>query len=154
LIAGLPGFIETEPISVEGASEDVVERPALSIPPGVSIVMDEQPVVTVSIEAIQSSLTSVITPEIRGLQPGFTATVSPKTVEVILSGPLPLLEILEQGDVRIVLDVFNLPAEVHQIEPQIVVPRGVTAQSVNPATVQVRIGIAPTVTPTEELESG
>jgi YbbR domain-containing protein len=154
LIAGLPGFIETEPISVEGASEDVVERPALSIPSGVSIVMEEQPVVTVSIEAIQSSLTSVITPEIRGLQPGFTVTVSPETVEVILSGPLPLLEVLEEDDVRIVLDVFGLPAEVHQIEPQIVVPKGVTAQSVNPATVQVRIGIAPTVTPTEEPETG
>lgn len=150
VIAALPGFIETEPISIEGARADVVERPALNIPSDVSVVMDEQPVVRVSIEAIQSSLTVVITPQIQGLDPGYTTTISPETVEVILSGPLPVLETLEDGDVRILLDLFGLPPETHQIEPQIVVPEGVTAQSINPATIQVEVAIAPTPTPTED----
>jgi len=150
VIAALPGYIETEPIGLEGAQADVVERPALNVPPNISVVMDEQPVVKVSIEAIQSSLTVEITPEIQGLEPGLTATVSPGTVEVILSGPLPLLEALEADDVRVVLDLFNLSRETHQIEPQIVVPEGVTAQSILPATVQVEILIAPTPTPIED----
>jgi len=104
-------------------------------------------VVKVSIEPIQSSQTVVITPEIQGLDPGYTFTVSPETVEVILSGPLPLLEALEDNDVRVVLDLFELPGGTHQIEPQIVVPEGVTAQSINPATVQVEILVAQTPTP-------
>jgi YbbR domain-containing protein len=147
IVAALPGFIETEPIDLEGAQADVVAYPSLNVPPNVSVIMDEQPVVTVSIEPIQSSQTVVITPEIQGLDPGFTCTVSPATVEVILSGPLPLLEALETDDARVVLDLFDLPAGTHQIEPQIVVPEGVTAQSVNPATVQVEILAAPTPTP-------
>jgi YbbR domain-containing protein len=147
VIAALPGFIETEPISLEGAYADVVAQPALHVPPNVSIVLNEQPVVRVSIEPIQSSLTVVITPEIQGLAPGFTFTISPETVEVILSGPLPVLDSLDADDVRVVLDLFDLLVETHQIEPQIVVPEGVTAQSVNPATVQVEIFVAPTPTP-------
>jgi YbbR domain-containing protein len=148
--AALPGFIETEPIDLEGAQADVVERPALNVPQNVSVVMAEQPVVRVSIEAIQSSLTAVITPTLQGLDPGLTATVSPETVEVILSGPLPLLETLEADNMRVVLDLFDLSRGMHQIEPQIVVPEGVTAQSINPATVQVEILTAQTPTSTED----
>ncbi|MCP4538909.1 MAG: hypothetical protein GY832_17380 [Chloroflexi bacterium] len=152
MVAALPGFIETEPIDLEGAQADVVAQPSLAVPPNVSAIMDEQPVVTVSIEPIQSSQTTVITPEVQGLDPGFTFTVSPETVEVILSGPLPLLETLEPDDVRVVLDLFGLLEDTHQIEPQIVVPEGVTAQSINPATVQVEILIAQTLTSDREEE--
>ncbi|NIV39042.1 MAG: hypothetical protein GWN58_59380, partial [Anaerolineae bacterium] len=102
VIAALPGFIETEPIDMEGAQVDVIERPALSAPPNVAVVPGQQPVeVKVAVEAIQSSLTVEITPEIQGLGPSLTTTVSPETVEVILSGPLPLLETLEANDVRV-----------------------------------------------------
>lgn len=148
VIAALPGYIETVPIDLEGANADVVGRPALNVPANVSVVLDEQPLVRVSIEPIQSSATQVITPELQGLEPGFTATVSPETVAVILSGPMPLLETLEADDVRLVLDLFDLSAGTHQIEPRIVAPEGVTAQSINPATVQVEIFVALTPTPT------
>ena len=149
VIAALPGFIETEPIDVEGAQADVVLRPALSLPSNVAVVSGQQIEVRVFIEAIQSSLTMEIAPEVQGLGPGITATVSPETVEVILSGPLPLLETLEAGDVRVVLDLFRLPFGTHQIDPQVVVPEGMTAQSILPVTVQVDIFVAPTPTPTE-----
>lgn len=145
IVAALPGFIETEPIDVEGAQEDVIARPVLSVPENVTVVPGQRPVeVSVSIEAIQSSLTVAVTPELQGLGPSFTATVSPDTVEVILSGPLPLLEALETDDVRIVLNLFGLPIGTHQIEPQVVVPEGTTAQSILPPTVQVEILIAST----------
>jgi len=151
VIAALPGFIETEPIGVEGGQADVTVRPALNVPSNVAVVSGQQVEVRVFIEAIQSSLTMEITPELQGLGPGLTATVSPETVEVILSGPLPLLETLEADDVRVVLDLFGLPHGTYQIEPQeVVVPEGVTAQSILPATVQVEIFAAPTPTPTEQ----
>ena len=149
VIKALPGYIETEPIDVEGAQADVVVRPALNTPSNVAVVSDQQVEVRVFIEAIQSGLTMEIAPELQGLRPGLTATVSPETVEVILSGPLPLLETLEPSDVRVVLDLFNLSHGTHQLEPQVVVPEGLTAQSIIPATVQVEIFTAPTPTPTE-----
>jgi len=149
-IAALPGYIETEPISVEGAQGDVVEKPLLNVPPNLVVVPGQQPVeVRVSIEAIQSSLTMGITPEIQGMGLGLTATVSPETVEVILSGPLPLLEALEADDVHVILNLFRLSVGTYQIEPQVVVPEGVAVQSILPATVQVEVIIAPTSTSTE-----
>jgi len=149
IISALPGFIETEAIDVEGAQADVIERPALIGPANTSVVPGQQPVeVLVSVEAIESSLTVEVTPELQGLGPSLTATLSPETVEVILSGPLPLLETLETNDVRAVLDLFELPLGTHQLEPQVVVPEGLTAQSILPATVQVEILIASNPTPT------
>jgi YbbR domain-containing protein len=150
VLTALPGHIETEPISLEGAQADVVERPTLITPPNVSVVMSEQPVVRVAVEAVQSSLTVVVTPTLQGLGPGLTSTVAPETVELILSGPLPVLESLGKGDVRIVLDLFGLGPGTHPIEPRVVVPEVVTAQSILPATLQVDIASAPILTPTEE----
>ena len=146
-LEALPGYIETEPINVEGAQADVVVRPGLNEPSNVAVVSDQQVQVRVFIEPIESSLTMKVTPELEGLRPGLTATVSLETVEVILSGPLPMLETLEAGDVRVVLDLFDLPRGTHQVEPQVVVPEGLTAQSIIPATVQVEIFVSPTPTP-------
>ena len=146
-LEALPGYIETEPIDVEGAQANVVVRPGLNEPSNIAVVSDQQVQVRVFIEAIESSLTMEITPELQGLRPGLTATVSLEIVEVILSGPLPMLETLETGDVRVVLELFDLPHGTHQIEPQVVVPEGLTAQSIIPATVQVEILVSPTPTP-------
>lgn len=148
VLAALPGYIDTEPINVEGAQTNVVVQPALDVPPNVTLVSGQQVTVTVSIEPIQSSLTLEISPTLQGLAPGLTATVSPVDVEVFLSGPQPTLESLKAGDVRVILDLFDLARGTHQVELQGVVPEGVTLQSILPATVQVEISTAPTPTPT------
>jgi len=148
VIAALPGFIETEPVSVEGAQADVVAHPALNVPPTVALVPGQQVTVTYHVEAIHSSLTMEITPTLQNLGAGFTATVSPATVELFLSGPLPQLEAMEAKDVRITLELFELEPGTYQITPQVVVPDGVTDYSVLPSVVQVEILILPTLTPT------
>ena len=140
------GFIETKPINVAGAQDDVIVRPGLGVPPKVTVVPGQQVEVQVSVEAIESSLTITSTPELQGLEPAYTATLSPDVVQVVLNGPLPRLEALQRGDVRVVLDLFELPEGTHQIEPEIVTPEQITPQSVIPATIQVKIAPAPTPT--------
>lgn len=147
------GFVETRPIVVEGATDDVVVRPGLSAPPQVTVVPGIQVQVRVFIEAIQSSMTITSTPEIQGLEPGYTATVSPDAVEVILSGPLPRLQSLTPDDVRIILDLFELPVGSHQVVPDVIVPEEITPQGVIPATVQVRISEVVELTPTPEASA-
>jgi YbbR domain-containing protein len=157
-ISALPGFVETEPINVEGAEADVVARPSLNLPTNVAVVAGQQPVVRVSVDPIVSSRTVEVTPVLQGLSPGLTATVPLQTMEVILSGPLPMLEALEPDDVRVVLDLFGLPVGTHQVEPLVIVPEGITAQNVLPATLQIEISVATaptpstTITPTLTLE--
>jgi YbbR domain-containing protein len=148
IIAALPGFIETQPISVEGAQNDVVAHPPFNVPEDVALLPGQQVTVTYHVEAIQSSLTMEVTPTLQNLASGFTATVSPETVEVFLSGPLPQLEAMQASDVRVVIELFELEAGTHQIVPQVVVPDGVTDHSILPSVVQVEIATAPTPTPT------
>ncbi|MFW6082729.1 MAG: YbbR-like domain-containing protein [Chloroflexota bacterium] len=140
------GFIETKPINVEGAQEDVVTRPGLRVPSEVTVVPGQEVTVRVAIEAIQSSLTITSTPQIQGLEPGYTYTLSPNVVQVILSGPLAKLEALGREDVRLVLELFELTEGTHQLEPEIIVPNSITPQSIIPATIQVRLTKQPTPT--------
>jgi YbbR domain-containing protein len=154
VIAALPGFIETEPVSVEGAQDDVIVHPSLNPPAGVALVPGQQVTVTYHIEAIQSSLTMEITPTLQNLGPGLTATVSPTTVEVFLSGPLPQLEAMQASAVRVIVELFELAPGTYQIAPQVVVPDGVTGYSILPANVQVEILPAPTSTPTPTSTPG
>ncbi|HDQ70793.1 MAG TPA: hypothetical protein ENN19_01710 [Chloroflexi bacterium] len=149
VLNALPGYIETEPINLEGAQADIVVRPALDVPESVSVVMERQPVVRISIEPLQSSRTIVVTPRTQGLEPNFAAKISPETVEIILSGPLPMLESISPAeDVRVVLDLFDRARGTYQIEPEVIVPEGVTTQSILPSTLQVEIFSKLTPTPT------
>ena len=149
VIAALPGFIETQPISVAGATMDIIERPALTLPPAVSLVSGQKPVeVHVAVEPVLGSTTVNIPPTIQGLGPSLTATIPLDSIAVVLSGPLPVLEALEPGDVRIILDLFALLAGKHEIEPRVVLPEGLSAQSIFPPVIQVEVFVNITPTPT------
>jgi len=149
VIAALPGFIETQPISVAGAANDIVERPALTLPPAVSLVSGQKPVeVRVAVAPVQGSRTVNIPPTIQGLGPSLTVTIPLDSIAVVLSGPLPVLETLEPGDVRVILDLFALLAGKHEIEPRVVLPEGLSAQSIFPPVIQVEVFVDITPTPT------
>lgn len=152
VVAALPGFIETGPISVADATADVIERPSLILPENVTLVSGQRPVeVSVVVEPVQGSRTVNVPPTIQGLDPGLTATIPLDTIAIVLTGPLPVLEALESGDVQVVLDLFGLAAGNHEIETRAIVPAGVTAQSIFPAVIQVQISVAikPTSVPNE-----
>lgn len=148
-IAQIPGYLVTAALNVENAQANLEREMALSAPDGVSLL---PPVVTVrvTIQPQEGSLTVERQVEVQGLlaQPGITATVAPTMVQVILSGPLPVLQQLRQEDVRIIVNLLGLGPGSHQIEPQVaVMPREVIVESVLPATVQVVITVQVTPTP-------
>jgi YbbR domain-containing protein len=148
-VAGLPGFIETETVSIEGASDDVQARLALQLGDGISLVGDQTVFVQVSIAAIESSLTLTRDLEITGLGLGLAAEAAPPSVDVIISGPLLTLEDLKPEDVRVVLNLVGLARGKHQVEPTVVVlPEGVEVQTVLPPTIEVEIKSGPPFTPT------
>ncbi|HLF03095.1 MAG TPA: CdaR family protein, partial [Anaerolineales bacterium] len=104
VVAGLPGFVETETIDIDKASDDVEVRANLVLPEGVSIVGEQTALVQISIAAIESSITIQHDLDIVGLGLGLNAVTSPTTVDVILSGPLPTLESLTPDSVRVLID--------------------------------------------------
>ena len=148
-IEAVPGFVETSPVVVEGASGDVVERLPLNLPESISAFGVQSVQVRVSITPIEGGLTLERVPVIQGLRAGLTAHVSPQSVDVIIAGPLPRLDALRAGDVRVILDLSDLAVGTHTITPTVVLPEGIRLESKVPGTVEVDIEVStPTPTPT------
>jgi len=150
LVNQLPGYVETFPLSLTGLKDDVDVRLDLILPSGVSVVGDQSVQVQVGIATIEGSLTLTNQPvELVNLSPGYKADVSPVTVDVILSGPLPLLDQLTQADIRITLDLSNLTKGTFQLIPTIELRIAeIRVESILPGSVEVQITDAPTPTPT------
>jgi len=142
IVSDLPGFIETEPLNINGLKDDLDISLSLNLPPGVSVVGDQTEVlVRVGIAAIESSLTLPSIPvEITGLQPGLSAVISPETITVIISGPVALLDRLRATDVRAVVDLTALAEGSYQIEPEVeILIAELKPESLLPESVEVII---------------
>jgi YbbR domain-containing protein len=146
LVQRLAGFIDTVPLDITGASADIVKRVPLELLPNVAGA--DSVLVEVNVAAIEYSLTVQRPLEIRGLPPGMGAIASPDSVDILILGPLPLLDALSLQDVRVVADLTGLAAGSYQITPQVIfLSDKLRAENVLPSQIEVTIG-AVTATPT------
>jgi YbbR domain-containing protein len=146
----LPGFVETQPLDLTGAEDDIETFVELNLPDGVSVADgDSSVLVQVFIAAIEGSVTISLPVTPLGLVPNNAAELSPRTVDVILSGPVPVLNKIKPSDIRVVADLKGLDLGTHQVDLSAdVVPDKVSVESILPSTVEVTIGPAATPTPT------
>jgi YbbR domain-containing protein len=151
-LAKIPGYVETVPIDITGATADVTRQAVLSVPGGVSVLNNQGITVQISVTPILGGQTVHRKVTIQGLAQGLTASVSPDSVEIILSGPVPALQSLGPNDVQVVVDATNLAPGTYSLKPRtIAVPNSLRVQSIVPDTVQVTISgttPAPSATPT------
>ncbi len=148
LVKALPGVVETQPLDLQNAQEDITTRLALNLPLGISIVGEQTVLIQAGVSPIESSITLAGEGvEIVGLGAGLSAQVSPFTVDVIVSGPLPLLDTLTRQDVRVTVDLTGLLAGTHQITPKVeVLISNVVVESILPNTIEVVISLSGAVT--------
>jgi len=134
---------------LQDAKEDISTRLALTLPEDVTLVGAQTVQVQVSVTPIQTSMTLASLPiNIVGLGEGLSVQTFPQTVDVIVSGPLPVLDVLTQVDVKINVDVTGLGVGTYQLEPDFDPLSGnVTIESILPGTVEVVLSIAGTPTP-------
>jgi YbbR domain-containing protein len=154
LVDALPGYVETVPLDLTDAIDDFEALLELDLPTGISVVGDSRVLVQVSIAAIESSLTISLPIEVTNLAPGLQALISPSTVDVILSGPVPVLNDLRPEDIRVKVNLEGFEIGIHQLIPVIdFLPAQIQKISILPATVEVTILLAPTSTPTPAVVS-
>jgi YbbR domain-containing protein len=144
----LPGFIETWPISVTGATENLLKHTPLAVPDSVVVVGVDFVTVTIEVWPIQSSRAMTAAVEIQGVRPGWVATPSPSVVDVILEGPDTALNEIKPEDIRVILDLFSYGLGEHRVTPRVLAPEGIAIVSVIPETIEVWIAPASTPTPT------
>jgi len=143
-LADLAGFVGTNAVDVSGAEGKVTGRVTLNLPANVSLVPDgeaggEGVQVTVEVAAIMGGRTIQRWIEVQGLAPGLRAHPSPEWVDVILSGPLSQLQALRSGQVQVMLQLFDLGAGVHRVQPTVIIPEGLKVESIVPDTIEVGI---------------
>jgi YbbR domain-containing protein len=150
LIESLPGYVETIPLDLSGASNNIDTHVSLNLPGGVLLIGDQTVSVQIEIVPIEDSRqVSFRQVEVTGLSTGLSAQLSPTTVDVILGGPLPVLNALLPSDVHVRIDLTGLSIGTYQVNPVVeIVGQGVTVQSILPATVEVTISKRTATTPT------
>jgi YbbR domain-containing protein len=158
LIENIPGFVETTPINLNGASEDMEIRVTLNLPEGINVVGSQNVTVQIGIDPIQSSLSySDIPIRFEGLSADSKATVSPETVDVFLSGPLSSLEELDPSNIIVVINLSERGPGTYQLTPEVLLENSeLNVDAIIPNTLEVTItnsgqtsNATPAVTPTQ-----
>jgi YbbR domain-containing protein len=145
----LPGFVETLPLSIGQATGDIERRLALVLPEGVSLVEEQSVLVRVSVSPIIRTITLTREVETRNLAQGLFALLSPRSVNIIVSGPLPTLNALRPEDVRVIVDLLDLGSGTHQVPPVVIIaPTDVEQESIFPTVVEVILSTTPPPTST------
>jgi YbbR domain-containing protein len=145
LVNALPGYVETEPVDLTDLKDDVDIRTNLNLPNGVELAGEVSVLVRLSIAALEGSLPITLPLEMIGLSPEYSAVISPAQVDVLITGPLPLLNNLKPGGIRVSIDLTGLDLGTHQVTPVVdLLPSQVKVASINPVNVEVTIIKAPT----------
>ena len=148
LVNALPAVVDTQPLDIQDAKANISTRLALTLPENITIVGTKTVEVQVDITPIQTSLTLHLPINLIGLPDGFAAQISPEIVDVIISGPVPVLDALTAQDIKVTVDVTGLDLGTHQLEPKVeVFVENVLEGSILPSTVEVVLSVRPTPTP-------
>jgi YbbR domain-containing protein len=144
--------VETNPIDLSGLSDDIDIRATLNLPEGVELVGEESVLVRLSIAAREGTLPITFPLVVVGLPPELEATFAPDTVDVLLAGPLPILNNLNPAGIRVAVNLTGMEVGSFQVEPVVdLLPNQVRVVYILPETVEVTISEAPTPTPTSEI---
>ena len=148
-LEGLPAFVQTLPIDVSEETRSVDRRIELDLPPGFTLIGEQNVRVQIDIEPIETSLTISRTVEVLNLALGLYAYPSPQAINIILSGPAVVLDALQREDIHATVDVENLSLGIFQLEPQIVgIPEGISWEPPTPSVIEVTLTAVPRPTPT------
>lgn len=137
-------FMETVPVSVDGARDAAKKAVDLALPDGVTVVGGEPRVqVTVDITALSGTKDMSAAVQVADVSGGLkVATVSPGSVRVTVQGSGEIFDRLRNEDVRVLLSAQGQSAGTFHVRPspdQVRVPDGIRIVSVEGAEVSVSL---------------
>ncbi|MFN8445042.1 MAG: CdaR family protein [Caldilineaceae bacterium] len=155
VIDAVPGFIETEPIDLTNVSSEINKQIVLMPPSGTTVADGGAVNVRISIAPLEDSRTIRAQLLEKNLGKDYEVTKALDSVDVIISGPLTLVDGVNSDDVFAMLDMAGLLPGTHTIEPDVVLPEGIRSEGVLPETVEVTIvdksTPAATIVPTDTV---
>lgn len=133
--------IYTEDVDVDGQSESLSKRLALTIPSGIGIlgeVSDQKSFVTVTIEIVPILVTMSLELEVElnNLGEGLDL-IEPARVVVDVLGPIELISQLSPQLIMATVDLSELPAGSHNVEVAVTLPDGLTVEKISPLVIDL-----------------
>lgn len=155
-LVGLPddlsgiAAVDTEPISVDGATESLSAEVGLVLPDGALLEEDAagQVAVSIGIEATDATRTFAVGVACVGTAAESSCLSSQEQVAVRLAGPIGALAAIAAADLAVTVDVTGLGPGVHTVSPGVALPAGIALQAISPDSISVTIVPAQTPTPT------
>ena len=121
----------------------------LNIPLGITVLNQNSVEVSVGVQPIEGNITMNNVPvSYSGLDAGLSATISPATVTIILSGPLATLNTISLQDIQVALDLTGLSSGSYQKPPVVTLKNtSITLVSIVPESLGVVVNPGSTPTP-------
>ncbi len=141
IISSMQPYAETQTIDLTGLTDDLITQVTLDLPSGVTPIEARSIEVLISIAAQLGSRSVTASVQAINLGSNLSADFSPEIVELILSGPLPVLDAINPvQDIQVTVNLADLGAGIYQIRPEVRLSRSeVSVESVLPMLVEVQI---------------
>ena len=130
-------------VVLDGKFEDETLTLAPDLPAGVIAAVPAEVEVTLSFGPVQGSTFLILVPEATDVPEGLIADLGDQLVTVVLDGPLPVLNGLVAGDVRVEVDLAGLAAGAAEVVVRVFAPDEVSVREVRPAQLSVTLEPAP-----------
>ncbi len=122
VVQNMTGFLETDPISLNGTDASFTATVGLQMPEGLSVLLTPEVLVEVTLEVLESRVTVPVDPEVIGLSPGFSAELQPNRLRLVLIGPYTAIKNLDIASVQLLVDLTDRTTGRHTITPTIMLP--------------------------------
>ncbi len=122
VIQQLPGYLDTDPVLLNGASASFTATVGLQLPEGLSVLLTPEVLVEVTLEMQESKVTVPAEPEVLGLPTGYNVELQPARLRLVLAGPYTAIKDLDIDTVKVSVDVDGLAPGRHTLTPTITLP--------------------------------
>ncbi len=122
VIQQLSGYLDTDPVLLNGASASFTATVGLQLPEGLSALLTPEVLVEVTLEMQESKLTVPAEPEVLGLPTGYSVELQPARLRLVLAGPYTAIKDLNIDTVKVSVDVNGLAPGRHTLTPTITLP--------------------------------
>ena len=140
--------IDTAPISISGASTDLVRTVPLDLLAGVDSISGDSATVTIVLRQVAASRTYSVGIVLSGARDNRTYTLSTASVLVTVGGTVAALDALDPRTLAVVADVDGLSAGSHKVRLTISLPADVQLVATSPPDVTVTVAEVASPPPT------
>ena len=131
--------VPTKPIDMSGVDGDRAYDAVLDLPGTVALDRSQSIVVRVLVSTLSGSKTMLVSPEVVNLAPNLNYQINPGAVNVTLTGPIPVLNRIQPGDVTATVDAAGITSGTQTINVQVKSPDLLKLASVQPQKVTLTV---------------